>query len=40
MKDEPGEIWIANLKDLTKEILIEAGDTPDHIEEVMAEIDG
>jgi predicted RNase H-like HicB family nuclease len=39
LKDEPEEIWIANLKDLTTEILIEAGDTPDHIEEVMAELD-
>jgi hypothetical protein len=40
MKDEPGEIWITSLKDLTKEILIEAGDTRAHIEEVMAEIHG
>lgn len=39
LKNEPEEIWTANLKGLTKEILIEAGDTRAHIEEVMAEID-
>jgi predicted RNase H-like HicB family nuclease len=37
LKNEPEEIWTANLKGLTKEILIEAGDTRAHIEEVMAE---